>query len=324
MRLLTIASLLLLLLVPTVVHADEHAGWQFTPPAGATQEKNAVGIAFTKIDAATKTFCQIQLYSPRASGNDDFASEWQSIVEKHFTVLTTGSLVSGKAKQLTFVARAATIKSSAGTFAAAFYLVQPKGAISSVLLTSSNAKTLAKCPINAFLDSLTLLAAPASAPAQGASPPAPVQAQDTIVGAWSAGAGDPNAQQGTGSTLRRQYVFKSDGTYAYFSEVFNGVNLWIHVREAGTYTISGNQLTVAPTASTISSRDWKAEKGSQKRPLETVTYAFQKVYFSGIQQWNLVLTPQQQTVRDGQFSSNSDYKNSYLLSDTYKPAWKWL
>ena len=72
------------------------------------------------------------------------------------------------------------------------------------------------------------------------------------------------------------------GTYTYFSELNTGANQWIHVRESGNYMVAGNQLTIAPTASTISSRDWNAVKSSKKQPLEKVTYAFQQVYFAGI------------------------------------------
>jgi len=52
----------------------------------------------------------------------------------------------------------------------------------------------------------------------------------------------------------------------------------------------------------------------ENRALEKVTYRFTKHYFSGIQEWNLVLQPEKRTVRDGPFSDNSSFPNSYLFN----------
>lgn len=41
------------------------------------------------------------------------------------------------------------------------------------------------------------------------------------------------------------------------------------------------------------------------------------------EEWNLVLTPPKKTERDGEFAANDKFKSSYLLSDTFKPEWRY-
>lgn len=320
--------LLFALFFSTAAHAEEFGGWRYKPPAGAQRAEANGHVKYTAISG--NTFCQIALFSAHAPTADDAAFEWKYVVESNFKVRSTAPPARQTTRQgLPLIATAAAVADHGGNpYAATLYVLLARGGSGSVLLTSSNNATIAKCPIDEFLDSLALVAVPpASSPAPGAATPAPAAAPagaDSIVGAWAAGSGNPMARQGTGTTLRRQYSFKADGTYTYFSELFNGINEWIHVRESGSYTRAGDQLTLVPAVSTISSRDWtKATRAPQARPLETVTYTVRKHYFSGLKEWNLVLTPPRATERDGAFSSNEQFRNSYLLSDSYKPEWKW-
>lgn len=303
-------------------YADEFGGWKFKAPAGYKRAESGDHVTFVKITGTT--FCQVALFSAHARGTDDAAFEWEFVVEKNFPTVDAKKPVTAKTKSLGYVATRADLKDASGNaFAATHYLLLPDGAAGSAMVTSTNASTLAKCPAKAFLDSIAL----ASVPGAAATAPAPAAAEpvaaDSIVGAWGGGAGNPARQAGSNSTMRRQYTFAANGTYTYFSELYDGTNLWIHVRESGTYAISGDQLTITPTASTISSRDWKAMKGTKKQALEKVTYRFSKHYFEGIQEWNLVLTPPKKTQRDGEFAANDQFKSSYLLSGSYKPEWKW-
>jgi len=54
---------------------------------------------------------------------------------------------------------------------------------------------------------------------------------------------------------------------------------------------------------------------SQNRTLETVAYRFTKHYFSGIDQWQLVLQADKATMRDGPFSTLTLFPNAWY----YKP-----
>lgn len=142
-----------------------------------------------------------------------------------------------------------------------------------------------------------------------------------VVGAWAAGFADTSLDRLVSG--RRQYVFSDDGTYTYRSEVYDGLKRWILIREEGSYAVSGEQLTVSPTEATLTVRDRERVVETRSVPLEEVTYAFQLHYFSGIDEWNLVLTPPAKTRRDGMFASNDQFPRSYLLSPNYEPEWSW-
>ncbi len=328
-------ALLVLAMLVSSAHADEAVGWSFSVPKGASlQKQDDKHVIYLNITG--KTFCMYALYPPRATTASFFEDEWKGIVVPSFTAKSPSKLVTTKTKTgLKVTSRNAAVTDKEGAaYATALYVLERGGLGGSVLLTSSNAGSLAKCPIQPLLASMSMLSPPPAAavsapPSAPTTTPAPAPAapatagQPALVGVWGTGAGNPASRYGTGSTMRRQYSFTADGTYTYRSEIYNGVNEWIIVRESGAFSVSGDQLTVEPKASTITSRDWKTVKSTKKQALEKVTYRFRMHYFSGIQEWNLVLTPPQPTERDGGLSTVWDFKDSYLLKSTYAPEWKW-
>ena len=93
------------------------------------------------------------------------------------------------------------------------------------------------------------------------------------------------------------------------------------VRESGVYKLEGTSLTVTPQKSSLevySKKDgtdkWGKLEKTDSRPLEKVTYECFFHYFSGIQQWNLVLRHDTETQRDGKFSGNTSYTNAWYFS----------
>jgi hypothetical protein len=125
-----------------------------------------------------------------------------------------------------------------------------------------------------------------------------------------------------------QYDFAADGTYRYHSEAWGGTfnSNWRYIiDEKGTWTVSGDQLTVIPKATTgvVRDLDGKVVKNGGPKQ-EKVTYRFQTTYFSGLKETQLVLTPPKGTDRDGSFASNPSFPNSYLLRSAadYQPAFR--
>jgi hypothetical protein len=119
-----------------------------------------------------------------------------------------------------------------------------------------------------------------------------------------------------------QYEFNSNGTYKFYTKTFrpSSSNLLL-VRESGTYSIRANKLTIVPQKSVIEawtkkggSDKWGRLLSSQKRPLEKISYQFTSHYFSGIDQWNLVLQSGKATQRDGPFSTNTTFSNAWYYS----------
>ena len=130
---------------------------------------------------------------------------------------------------------------------------------------------------------------------------------------------------GTAGYTSSRYEFNANGTYLFTERSFRMTYQYILiVKENGTYTINGNQLTIVPQNSTIQSYNKKNnvdELGTlvktQNRPLEKVTYNYQFHYFSGIQEWNLVLQADKPTLRDGNFSSNNTFSNAWYFDQKY-------
>ncbi len=183
---------------------------------------------------------------------------------------------------------------------------------------------------------VTAAPAPPAAPPPAAAPPAPAPsapAADTsslpFLGTWSVGQSAYSAGYSVsyGSRLL-QYEFAADGTYRYHSEAWGGsfnANWRYIVDEKGTWTASGDQLTVSPKEVTGVVRDLAGNVQKKGGPtLEKVTYRFQTTYFSGLQETQLVLTPPKATDRDGAFASNPSFPRSYLMrsSAVYQPAFR--
>jgi len=152
-----------------------------------------------------------------------------------------------------------------------------------------------------------------------------------IVGVWSKSASSPLVTSpGAISTnvgyYKSQYQFKADGTYSFKGESWGGYSrsdeFWT-IEETGTYSLSGDFLTVSPSKSATTLRSGAgAVKQSKNNQLEKVTYNWSLHYFEGINEMNLVLRPARQTLRDGGFSSNSDFPNSYLYSQNGNIEWR--
>jgi hypothetical protein len=313
--------ILALVLVPALARADVHGGWRFTAPEGYASTIDGNHIVIQKATGAT--FCQLNLYDLRRmtdTAEKEIAVEWKNVVERNFTASDVKAGSVGKSKTLEYLPISASAKIGASEFAIIHYIVMPPQAVSSVLLVSNNTASVAKCAAIAktFIESLVVeTQAPAATPTNTGG---------SVVGRWATSSSDSNTAGGgtTNGSTRRQYTFAADGTYRYHSESSGGTyraNDYRLVDEVGTFAVDGDTLTIDPKTATETLRSRDSEKTS-KLALEKVSYRWQRHYFEGIKEWNLVLTVGKPTVRDGAFASNDRFPSSYLLSDTYKPDWK--
>ena len=186
-------------------------------------------------------------------------------------------------------------------------------------------------PISGTAAPALTVATPTAPPVQQpTTPPAPTDTQNLpFLGKWSVGQSAYNASYSVsyGSRLL-QYDFAADGTYRYHSEAWGGTfnSNWRYiVDEKGTWTASGDQLTITPKEVVGVVRDLagKVQKNGGPAP-EKVTYRFATTYFSGLKETQLVLTPPKPTNRDGAFASNPSFSGSYLLRSiaSYQPAFR--
>lgn len=152
-----------------------------------------------------------------------------------------------------------------------------------------------------------------------------------IVGVWSKSASSPwGTSPGAVATnagyYKGQYQFKADGSYSFKGESWGGYSrsdeFWT-IEETGAYSVEGDSLTISPAKSTATLRTGAGVvKQSKNNQLEKVTYGWGLHFFEGIGETNLVLRPARQTARDGGFSANSDFPNSYLYSQNGNLEWR--
>lgn len=152
------------------------------------------------------------------------------------------------------------------------------------------------------------------------------EAASTLIGTWLMTSSINTYTTGTltYAYTKKQFTINKDGSYVFYSKTYDISMTDIILRkENGKYSVSGNKLTLNPTSSTIETWSkldgadkWGQRLTSNPRPLEKTTYLFTRHYFEGIGEWNLVLQPEnkKQTEREGIFSSNSAFPNSYLYS----------
>lgn len=157
-------------------------------------------------------------------------------------------------------------------------------------------------------------------------------ASSQLTGIWGQYSSESYAGAGGSNNLTagydwREYYFSADGTYQFLQKNISYLyqNEIVFAYEKGTYKLNGNQLTISPQSGTVES--WskagsdKAGKllKTEKRRLENVTYTIDFHYFSGIKETNLVLQYNKQTVRDGAWSTNNSFKNSWLYKRPFNP-----
>ncbi|MEO8648811.1 MAG: hypothetical protein ABI539_06560 [Acidobacteriota bacterium] len=194
------------------------------------------------------------------------------------------------------------------------------------VITSSDA---CDTDIERFVDSVKL---PPIAASKVAIPTAPASTAEAakLIGRWQrSGSSSPAyadpASWGTAGYTKSRYEFKPDGTNIYTERSFRySYQNIIVVRENGRYVFAGNTLTVSPAKSTITS--YKKASGVdalgavvsvQNRKLEKVSYRVTFQYFSGIQEWSLVLQADDPTQRDGPFSNNKTFENAWYFDQKY-------
>ncbi|MBY0479023.1 MAG: hypothetical protein K2Q24_15350 [Chitinophagaceae bacterium] len=310
----------------------------YTPPAGYVKEEKESCIIYKFTNKKDKSWCQIAIYKNTKSEGSiekDFDIEWKEIIADPLKVK--------EKPQKEAVTEADGWKIMSGS-AKWTYKNTP---VATILTTCSGHDARISFLVNAtasrYLDDFDKLIASIDLLKPGKEPSNTTTNNNTnsdptttttnttaaIEGTWiKSGSvnptyGDP-VSWGSGGYTKDQYVFYTNGTYEFYSKSFGySVTHLILAKETGTVSINGNQLLLTPKTSVVESwskrnnaDSWGSLVSSEKRKLETVTYTFTKHYFSGIQQWNLVLQASRPTERDGSFSTLTLFPNAYY----YAPA----
>jgi hypothetical protein len=325
MKHLLIAAICALCLCPSYFaqSSDTFDVAVFQPPKGWNRQVGEKAIQFSI--AKDADYCLVTLFKSvpgLGTPKENFNAAWATVVKGTVTVSTAPQMVPADRKgEWQIVGGFAPFDKNGAKGIALLYTATAYGTmVNALVLTNSQAYEPAT---TAFLNSISLKKPEAAA----AQPAAGAQAT-AIAGTWgqNLGAhmvyGDPVAA-GMAGYSKDQYTFNADGTYKFVSKTFRmSYDKIILVVEDGTYQLNADTLTIKPQKSVIQSwskRDggdkWGRLLSTQTRKLETVTYKFTKHYFSGIDEWDLVLQSDQPTERDGPFSTFKLFPNAWY----YKP-----
>jgi hypothetical protein len=142
----------------------------------------------------------------------------------------------------------------------------------------------------------------------------------------------------TGGYFRKRYAFYADGTYLFCEKDFSAYsNTILFAYETGTWSVSGNKLTVKPAKGKTeswsknksgSNKAWGTLQKATDRNLETITYTYQLHYYSGTNETCLWLNYDKSTERDGTNKSSDPWSYSprslddSALEDYVPPGWK--
>ena len=301
----------------------------YVAPPGWGVEKDADAIRFTKADGGK--YCVITILRSIDSvgtANADFEAIWKKAAAEG---LNAKDMQRGKGGPKDGWQAELGIGpfEKDGISGAAFVTTYTGNGKVVTLMAIANAEEF-QADIETFVNNVKLppIATPA-ATATSTTTPATGDAAK-LIGRWQrSSSGSPSyadpASWGTAGYTKSRYEFKADGTYAYTERSFRySYQNIIVVKENGRYSVSGDTLTIAPAKSTITA--YKKAGGAdalgavastQNRPLEKVPYKFTFHYFSGIQEWNLVIQAYSPTQRDGQFSGNTTFKNAWYFDQKY-------
>ncbi len=301
----------------------------YTLPAGFAFEKDADSLRFTKESGGS--FCVISLTRSVDGVGDpvkNFELLWKGMATDGLNASAPQRGKGGEKNGWQAEVGVAGFEKDGLKGAALLTTFTGNGKVVAILsITNSES---CQPDIEAFVDSVKL--PQIAAQMAPAAPPAAAPSGDAakLIGRWqrsssSAPSYGNTASWGTAGYTRSRYEFNSDGTYAYTERTFRMTHPVIFiVRESGRYSANGSTLTVNPTKSTITSYR-KAGGGdalgtvaaTQDRKLETVSYRFTFHYFSGIDEWNLVLQADSPNLRDGQFSGNTTFNNAWYFDQKY-------
>ncbi len=119
--------------------------------------------------------------------------------------------------------------------------------------------------------------------------------------------------QYTAGYFRREYLFKEDGTYTFrlknWSTLLKEI---LFASESGTYTVYGNQITINPnkgrgewwSKKNNNTKLWGNKLNASDYKLEKANYTFEIKYYSGTDNYGLILNPKKNTERDGTYNQN--------------------
>lgn len=303
----------------------------YQTPKGWQKEANQNAVQFG-VEDANGGICLVTLFKS-VSGSDNsktnFDASWETIVKELVTVKGEPQMnESAEENGWTSQSGLAPYESDGKKGVAMLVTLTGNRKIVNILILTNSMAFQQN--ITDFLGSIVLPKIEVEKAVNNSNQNTSNQTNSRLIGKWNrSGSVSPTyadpASWGTSGYTKSRYEFRADGSYLFTERSFrySYQNILI-VKENGKYKVNGNQITISPQKSVIeaySKRNDADELGSlvksQNRALETVTYQFTFHYFSGINEWNLVLQATNPTNRDGQFSSLTTFQNAWYFDQKF-------
>lgn len=309
----------------------------YTAPKNWTEQKGNGSISYSRIDGAS--WAQIAIYEHRNSEGDiqsDFDKDWKELVAGDRTI-------SSQEKTKPQTEEGWTVMSGSGVW-------QYNGTnVASILTVYSNKKSCVAVLCNSTaqpylkeyqtlistIDLKTVANAfelenESQANTNTTSPKSDKTINSSVLGLWVFYNTETNGNyaQLTGGYMRREYVFKADGTYTFRAKdwmVF--VKNIFFAYESGTYKIDGNKITITPKkgkgewwSKTPDGRTegWGKFVKSADYKLESITYTFELFHVSDENKNKIILTSSKPTSREGSKGNTNEHDFHYESYDSNK------
>lgn len=299
-------------------------------PAGWEVKKHGTYTELTKFNKTRNSFCHLAIYQQQPASGDKYASftlEWEGLVLAYFETSETPAPQTRKTKNGNVLYYGAQVvnKINKLSYYTELHVYDCGSYVQSVLVMAGIKKHLHDSLWQPLIVGVKKNSASTLPAATGTA------ASNPFNGKWGkAGSSDMSVDAGAVlinvGSYKCQYDFKPDGTYALRGEAWGGymrANDYTRIDESGTYKVSEQQLSLIPSKGKLQklNRDGKVLK-SENLAISKRTYSWQLHYFEGLNETQLVLTPAMQYTWDGGAGGNSLFPNGLLLSQQYKPEWR--
>ena len=329
-------TLLIVCSVSVIAQKEMYDLISYTPPSSWKKDATETTVMYTITNNTTKSWCRISIIKSTISKGDieqDFESERENLIEKNYPA--TDSMQLNPVQEL----NGWKIKSGSSPFlfenkpaVALLNTASGYGRCASVVIITNSQEYIDN--IESFLSSIDLNKPEVQATdltsnssnTNGNSP-------TSLLGTWGKTTTNNSRysqENGLFGYITCQYTFNKDGTYIFIMRNFSYLPDILFSKESGTYKVNETSITVIPQKSVIEkwtkgvSKDANGKEvshdklgkliTSQKRTIEKTTYRFTWEYFSGIDQWNLLLSTDKATLRDGPFNGGTNFLNTYMYN----------
>lgn len=291
----------------------------FQPPKGWEGKVGPDGVQFSTEDKATGAFCLITLFKsvPGLGGSkENFDAAWRTIVKEAVSIWSAPQMQPAENKDgWEILSGLAQFEKDGAKGVALLVTASGSGKMLNVLILT-NAEAFEK-NITAFLASISLKKLVAENQPQ--APVSPNGSQSALTQNFWKQTQNRRDVGGYAGYSSNTYQFNANGTYKFARVDFqNHTPKYYLENEEGTYTISGNTITITPNKAIFSSHKSNKEDPPSKSGnlgLTVMRYGFELMDLHNNGRLSLLLSPVDgnETKRDGPFSFwlNGEKRNTY-------------